>query len=80
MTMEKAVQKHILDLCRKRKLTVNGLANLCSFTQSTIDSIVSGKTRTTTISTLQKICDGLGITILDFFNDPLFENLEPEVK
>ena len=56
-----------------------GLANLCSVTQSTIDSIVSGKTRTTTIST-SEICDGLGITIFDFFNDPLFENLEPEVK
>lgn len=80
MTIGDAVAKRILALCKTRNLTVNKLATICGITQSTLNNIVSKRNHSTTVSTLQKICDGLGITILDFFDDPLFENLEPEVK
>ena len=80
MTIGDAVAKRILALCKARNLTVNKLATISGITQSTLNNIVSKRNHSTTVSTLQKICDGLGITIFDFFNDPLFENLEPEVK
>jgi len=43
-------------------------------------SVVGGRNNSTTVSTLQKLCDGLGITIIDFFNDDLFKDMEPEMK
>lgn len=49
-------------------------------TQSTVNNIISRRNNSTTISTIKKLCDGLGITIQDFFNSDLFSNLEQEVK
>ena len=48
-------------------------------TQSTINNIVSGRNRSTTIVTIKKLCDGLGISIVDFFNHSLFFELEQEI-
>jgi DNA-binding Xre family transcriptional regulator len=80
MRVGEAVRLRILELCRERELSVNMLSALCGMTQSTLNNIVSGRNSTTTVSTVQKICDGLEITILDFFTSPLFENLEQEIK
>ena len=80
MNIGKAVRLRILDLCRKRGITVNKLSYMCGITQSTLNNIVSGRNSTTTVSTVKKICDGLEISIQDFFDDKLFENLEQEVK
>ncbi len=49
-------------------------------TQSTVNNIVSGRNNSTTVATIQKLCDGLGITIGDFFRSELFEGLEQEIK
>ena len=75
-----AVKYRILDLCNERKITLNKLATMSGVTQSTLNNIVSGRNNRTTVSTVKKICDGLNITILDFFSSPLFENLEQEIK
>ena len=80
MNIGEAVRLRILELCREHHITVNKLATLSGITQSTLNNIVSGRNSTTTVSTIQKICDGLEITILDFFTSPLFENLEQEIK
>ena len=80
MTISKAVIFRILELCRQRDITLNKLSTICGITQSTLNNIVSGRNNSTTVSTIQKICDGLEITILDFFTSPLFENLEQEIK
>lgn len=80
MTINKAVIFRILELCRQRDITLNKLATICGITQSTLNNIVSGRNNSTTVSTIQKICDGLEITILDFFTSPLFENLEQEIR
>ena len=80
MTVGEAVCQRILKLCRERGLSLNGLSVLCGITQSTLNNIVSGRNNSTTVSTIQKICDGLGITITEFFTDPLFEHLEQELK
>ena len=80
MRVGDAVRLRILQLCCDHDITLNKLSNICGITQSTLNNIVSGRNSTTTVSTIQKICDGLEITILEFFSSPLFENLEQEIK
>ena len=66
MTIGMAVRERILQLCRERGITVNKLAVLSGVTQSTLNNIVGGRNHSTTVSTLQKVCDGLNITITEF--------------
>ena len=80
MTIGEAVRLRILDLCRERDLTINKLSSMSGVTQSTVNNIVSGRNNSATISTIKKLCDGLGITIEDFFNSELFRDLEQEIK
>ncbi len=80
MRISEAVRLRILDLCAKNHITLNKLGTICGITQSTLNNIISGRNATTTVATIQKICDGLEITIVDFFNSPLFDNLEQEIK
>ena len=61
-----ALQELILRLCSEKNITVNKLASLSNLTQSTVDSILKGKSRNPTIKTLQKISDGFKIDYGDF--------------
>ncbi len=80
MNIGEAVRIRILELCREKKITVNKLATISGITQSTLNNIVSGRNNSTTVSTVKKICDGLDITIQDFFGTELFRELEQEVQ
>ena len=80
MRVGEAVRLRILELCRERELSVNKLSGMCGMTQSTLNNIVSGRNNSTTISTIKKLCDGLGITIEEFFHSELFRGLEQEIK
>ena len=80
MTIGEAARQRLLALCRKKNLSVNRLSNVSGITQSTVNNFVSGRNHSITLSTLKKLCDGLDITISEFFSDPLFEDLEQEVK
>lgn len=80
MRVGEAVRLRILELCRQNDITLNKLSIICGITQSTLNNIISGRNATTTVSTIQKICDGLEITILDFFSSPIFDDLEQEIK
>ena len=80
MTIGVAIKERIIELCTEYNITVNKLATISGVTQSTLNNIVSGRNHSTTVSTIKKICDGLNITIQDFFNSPLFVNLEQEIK
>jgi len=80
LTIGQATQMRILELCAEKSITINKLATICGITQSTLNNIISGRNKGTTVSTIQKICDGLEITISDFFSSALFCNLEQEIK
>lgn len=80
MTISEAVPARILELCQQRGLSVNRLCSLSGVTQSTVQNVISGRNHSVTVATLQKLCDGLGITIEEFFHSPLFRNLEQEVQ
>lgn len=80
MNVGEAVKERILQLCKEENLSVNKLSSMSGVTQSTVNNIVSGRNHSTTISTIKKLCDGLGITIEEFFHSELFRNLEQEIK
>jgi len=80
MVIGEAVRKRILQLCEERNLSINKLCLICGITQSTVNNIVSGRNNSATIATIKKICDGIGISIIDFFDSELFQDLEQEVR
>ena len=80
MMIGEAVRKRIIQLCKERNLSINKLCTICGITQSTVNNIVSGRNNSVTISTIKKICDGLEISVLDFFAAELFRDLEQEVR
>ena len=80
MTIGEACRKRILELCKERDITVNKLSIMAGVTQSTLNNIVSGRNNSLTVSTLKKLCDGLDITVNQFFESDLFSSLEQEVK
>lgn len=80
MTIGEAVVCRIEMLCAQNDITLNKLGTLSGITQSTLNNIVNGTGKNPTISTIKKICDGLNITIIDFFSHALFADLEQEVK
>ena len=80
MNIGEVVKKRIVELCNQRGISFNKLSGMSGITQSTINNIVSGRNKSTTITTIKKICDGLGISVNEFFNSELFVGLEQEIK
>ncbi len=80
MIIGEAIRIRIVDLCSENGITVNKLATMSGITQSTLNNIVSGRNNSATVSTIKKLCDGLDITIQEFFDCKLFYNLEQEIK
>lgn len=78
MTIGQAATARILNLCRERNISINKLCTMSGVTQSTVNNIISGRNHSVTVSTIQKLCEGLGITIEEFFHSELFRNLEQE--
>ncbi len=72
--------ERIYELCRQRKITPNALSYMCGISQSTIKSILNGESKNPGIVTLKKICDGLDISIMEFFDTPEYAKLEQELK
>ena len=80
MTIGDAVRFRILELCDEKHITINRLSTMCGITQSTLNNITSGRNQSTTVATVKKICDGLEITIVEFFSSEIFLHLEQEIK
>lgn len=80
MIIGEAVKLRIIELCDHNNITINKLATMSGITQSTLNNITSGRNNSTTISTIKKLCDGMEISINDFFSSSIFENLEQEIR
>ena len=80
MTIGDACRFRIISLCEERGITVNKLSIISGLTQSTLNNIVSRRNKSLTVSTLKKICDGLEISVVDFFNNEIFLSLEQEIQ
>lgn len=72
--------KRILQLCDQQGLTVNALANQAGVSPSTIYSMLNEKSKNPGAVTLQKLCDGWGITLRGFFDCDIFDHIEQEIK
>ena len=80
MKVGEAVRRRIRDLCAERGITLNKLSTISGITQSTLNNIVSGRNNSATVATIQKICNGLGLTLVDFFQNELFSQLDQEIE
>lgn len=80
MKIKEAVEKRILELCEQRKIAVNTLANISGVSPSTIYSMLNEKSKNPGVVSIQKICDGLDISIREFFNSDIFDGIEQEIK
>ena len=80
MNATEAVAKRIQGLCAEHDLAINALATQAGISPSTVYSILNTKSQNPGVVTLQKLCDGIGITLREFFDDDLFEHIEPEVQ
>ena len=78
MKINKAISEKINKILIERNLTVNKLATISCLTQSTVESIVNGRSKNPKLLTIIKICDGLNITLEEFFDDKLFTNIDKE--
>lgn len=80
MDIKEAVVLRIRELCEQNKIKFNTLANESGLTPSTVYSVLDEKRKDIGILVLKKICDGLNITITEFFDTDMFRNLEQEIK
>ncbi len=80
MSVKDAVALRFKELLAQRGITVNELANLSGVTPSTAYSMLDPMRRDISIVTIKKFCDGLGITLAEFFDAPEFNELEQELK
>lgn len=75
-----AVRNRILQLCGEREISINKLATICALPPSSIKNILYGKSQNPKLITIKMICDGLDITLREFFSTPKFDALEQEIK
>ena len=75
-----AVKNRILQLCGERGISINRLAALSALPPSSIKNILYGKSQNPKLLTIKLLCDGLGITLGEFFSTPEFDALEQEIN
>ena len=75
-----AIKNRILQLCEQNNLTVNGMAEHCGMPPSSLKAILYGRSKNPTIKNIKIICDGLNITLGEFFSTPEFDALDQEIK
>ena len=80
MSTKDAVAERIKGLCKERNIAINTLANNAGVPPSTIYSMLNSKSMNPGVVTIKQICDGMDITLREFFDSPIFDDLEQEVK
>lgn len=80
MNTREAIANRIRQLCIERGITPNALSNISAVPQATVKSILNGESQNPGTVTIKKLCDGLEITLGEFFNTPEFDALEQEIK
>ncbi len=75
-----AVRDRILVLCEERNISINKLATISALPPSSIKNILYGKSQNPKLLTIKMICDGLDMTLGEFFSTPEFDALEQEIQ
>ena len=79
MTISEAISKKIKNICKEKNISINKLATMSCLTQSTLQSIIDGSSNNPKLLTIFRICYGLNISISEFFDDDLFDNLDLDI-
>lgn len=80
MNTKEAIANRIIQLCNTRKIAINELAGISGVSPSTVYSILNEKSQNPGTVTIKKLCDGLEITLGEFFSTPEFDALEQEIQ
>lgn len=78
MRISEAISKKINKICNERNISVNKLANMSLLTQSTVQHLVNGDSKNPKLLTIIRICDGLDMSLEEFFADDLFRKMDRE--
>lgn len=78
MDTRKQVSLRIQELCAAHGYNINSLARKAGISPSTLKSIIYGTSKNPGVVTIKLICDGLGISLYDFFDTPIFQSVELE--
>lgn len=78
MKIAEAISQRIINLCNDNNISINKLALMGGQTQSTLQSLVNGKSKNPKLLTIVRVCDSLNITLDEFFNNSLFKNIDTE--
>ena len=77
---KQAVADRIVELCNQKNIAINALANMLGISPSTLYSVLNEKSQNPGIVTIKKLCDGLDISLREFFDDDIFDDIEQEIK
>ena len=80
MNTKNAVADRIIELCNQKNIAINALANISGISPSTLYSVLNEKSQNPGIVTIKKLCDGLEISLYDFFDTETFRTLEQEIE
>ena len=80
MAVKDSVANRFVEICEERSIKPNELATLAGVTPSTVYSMLDERRRDVSIVTIKKLCDGLGVSLGEFFAAPEFDTLEQEIK
>ena len=80
MNTKNAVANRIIQLCNEKNIAINALANISGISPSTLYSVLNEKSQNPGIVTIKKLCDGLEISLREFFDSDIFDDIEQEIK
>lgn len=80
MHIKNAIVLRFKQLCEEKGIAYNQLATMSGITPSTVYSMLDESRKDLSVITVKKLCDGLDISIVDFFDDDIFRSLEQEIK
>lgn len=80
MNTKQAVAQRIIDLCNEKNIAINTLANMAGVSPSTVYSMLNEKSQNPGVVSIKKLCDGIDISLREFFDSPIFDDIEQEIK
>ena len=78
MKINEAISRKLLKICKEKKISVNKSATICCLTQSTVQNLIECNSKNPKLLTIVRICDGLNMSLTEFFDDEIFSNIERE--
>ena len=80
MELSEAIRKRINNLCKEHNYSLYALSIMAGISDSTLDSFMKHRSNSINAKTLLHVCEGLGISLEEFFTDPLFDENAEEVR